>query len=180
MDLGKVVGKRHPHILTKVKLERGLFVTCRDSYCLCYRGLARRPAVLFFTCLAGGCFCVYATATVIVLMHQRGLKDVAGALVGMWLSMGALYYFAAGVVAFVRNEKWEIGIENDLIWWKSPRWPKSEGSIRVEEINVVALSDETTNGLAETRDGQSITIPHLENIAWFLRDRYPHIKVRRM
>ena len=84
------------------------------------------------------------------------------------------------IYGFVKNEVWRLGIRDDIIWWESPRWPRSEGFIPLDDVCKLTINDNEGKLEVTTRDG---TTRRTRCSAWgqklrdILRDHYPNVAI---
>jgi hypothetical protein len=113
---------------------------------------------------------------------------IAGILVRGWGWLAAIVFgpFAAFLLfllflcvtfiyGLIKNEAWRLGIRDDIIWWESPRWPRSEGFLPLRDVCKVTINDNEGKLEVTTRDGTTLRTrccswgPKLRAI---LRDHY--------
>ncbi len=99
-----------------------------------------------------------------------------GLAVGMFFAFISLSF----LYGFVRNEVRQFGIRDDAIWWHSPRWPSSQGSIPLVDIRAVTIWQNGSKLDVTLCDGKSRRVPCYANsrrLEAVFRDKFPNIAV---
>lgn len=107
----------------------------------------------------------------VVLTGGFGLATASAFLQGGWtvvfivpfgLIVAILVFFVfAWSYGFLRNDVWQFGIRDDRLWWYSPFWPHSEGSIPLETVCKVKVREGPSRLEVTMRDGSNHRIPCL-------------------
>ena len=112
-----------------------------------------------------------------VVLDQRPFQG-ALALIG---AAGLLFALGNLLNSFVRNEEWEVGIADGALWWRSPRWPKSHGSVHLDDIRLLTVYSHDSYALVETARGEEIKIPFsgpAEDLRRFLGENFPGVRTK--
>jgi len=105
-------------------------------------------------------------------------------VVGVLSAIGAIAFligFGMRAASLIRNDKWEMGVDDDAIWWRSPRWPKSNGTIAAKEIATFTIYSHDRKALVETRAGESIDIPFsgpAEDVKDVVEKSFPEVRTK--
>ena len=107
--------------------------------------------------IVGFFVCLLATACIsyfVVHSSDASTKVVAG-LFATFFAFGCCTY----IYSFVTNPNCEFGIRDDTIWWNSPGWRRSVGTIAIDQIRTVRVLEGPSKLHVIMRDGTSLRIP---------------------
>jgi hypothetical protein len=101
-----------------------------------------------------------------------------------WLCPGLfsaffLFWCFSCIYGFVKNEVWRFGIRDDVIWWDSPRWPRSAGFIPLNDVCKVTIHEGAGRLIITARDGTSRRIPcnASRQVQAILNEHYPSVAI---
>lgn len=97
--------------------------------------------------------------------------------IGIFLAMLAF----SGIYAFLKGETWSMSIEDGVLIWSYPRWPKSSGRIDLITVSAVVVDDCSSTLELSVSDGSSRKIKligHAAKLRDYLLTHYPHINVK--
>ena len=98
--------------------------------------------------------------------------SLAGAFV-LFISLSFFY-------GFIMDDVRRFGIRDNNIWWDSPRWPNSSGSISLDNVSKVTIL-EGCKLVVTMRDGSVRRIPWPvmgEAVRTILSEHYSHVAVK--
>jgi len=129
---------------------------------------------LFVLFLCGG----FSFFTLFIFLPDWAAR-LAGTVVG---TIAAFLLFAClgFIYSFVRNDVWRFGIRDDVIWWDSPRWPRSAGVIPLDDVSKVTIYEGTNKLRVTMRDGTTRRIPCFaaaKNLRAIFHEHYPSVAV---
>ena len=110
--------------------------------------------VIVLTLFLGGCFSVLTFLVVV--------PDWWAKLAGIFLGTFGAFVLAAcicHIYFFVKNERWQYGIRDNVIWWDSPHWPRFAGFILLDNVCKVNICARTGKLQVTMRDGSTQRIP---------------------
>jgi hypothetical protein len=96
------------------------------------------------------------------------------------LGAGLVFFALSGAYAFLKGEKWTLGIENGVFSWSYDRWPKSTGRIDLKTVSCVVVDDCSGAVLFTFKDGQTRKVKLLgrgEPLKDYLRQHFPTVAV---
>ena len=113
------------------------------------------------------------------------MPDCAAKLTGILLGTVVLALFACinHICFFVKNERWQYGIRDNVIWWDSPYWPRSAGFVLLDNVCKVRIRAGTGNLQVTLRDGSTQRIPWNawppaeEQLRDILTQHYPSVAI---
>ena len=118
------------------------------------------------------------------------LAGLLGALAGFILPGASLTLTVIGVVfagmgisgvcGLVKGETWSIRIQDNVLSWSYARWPESSGSVDLNTVRCIAVSDRPSRLSFTFGDGTTQTIQLIGNsgrLRECLRDSLPQVKV---
>ena len=136
------------------------------------RGLAKGIGTLFCVLLAAYCAII---AVVLCIHHEWVYLSLMGSV-----EVAFAYYSVRLVISYIYNDAWRIGIRNETLWWDSPRWPKSKGSVPMADVCKVVIRESME--LAITMTNGTIHRIHLigdpEGLRDFLCEHYPGVAIK--
>ena len=121
---------------------------------------------------------VFSVCTLLILIPDWAVKLV-GLIFGS-IGIFLLFLCVTFIYGLIKNKAWRLGIRDDVIWWESPRWPRSEGLIPLDDVCNVRINDNEGKLEVTTRDGTTRRTrccswgPKLRDI---LRDNYPNVAI---
>ena len=100
----------------------------------------------------------------------------------LFTTLGILFAFLAcsGVYAYVKNEVWSMTIEDGVLTWSSPRWPKSSGKIKLCDVDTIGIQDgsgKVTLVMADGTQQQTRLVGYGANLRDYLKAHHPQITV---
>ncbi|MGC3991685.1 MAG: hypothetical protein QM796_18740 [Chthoniobacteraceae bacterium] len=87
----------------------------------------------------------------------------------------------SGFYAFIKGETWSLQIEDGLFSWSYARWPRSSGTINLQEVLEVVVDDCSSRLTFTFPDGRRQKIHLIGNAAGlrnYLVANYPHLRVK--
>jgi hypothetical protein len=110
---------------------------------------------------------------------QGGVVILGAIIFGLFAVFLVVLCFSF-IFAFISNKVWRFGICDDFIWWDSPRWPRSKGSIPLADVCKIKIWEGLSKLDVTMKNGTSQRIPcfvanrHLNEI---LNNHYPSVAV---
>ena len=147
------------------------------------------PVELFYRELKMRSVFGYLAVPVIIVALGLGIVMLmGGCMMQEWLprfgfglfGLSLLFLSISFLYGFARNEVRRFGIRDDAIWWDSPRWPRSSGSIPLDNVNKVTIL-EGEKLLVTMQDGTVRRVPWRvmgETARTVLIEHYPHVAVK--
>jgi hypothetical protein len=111
-------------------------------------------AVIVATLFLGGCFSAL-TLLVVVPDWRAKLTGIFLGTVGVFVLLACISH----ILSFLKNERWQYGIRDDVIWWDSPYWPRSTGFIPLDTVCKLIIHAGTGKLLITMLDGSTKRIP---------------------
>ena len=91
-----------------------------------------------------------------------------------------LFWCLSYIYGFIRNEVWRFGIRDGVIWWDSPRWPRSAGFIQLDDVCKLTIYEGGGKLRVTTRNGMTRRIPccaAAEELRAIFREHYPSVDI---
>lgn len=116
----------------------------------------------------------FILVTIAEAMNKSTLTLLPG-LASTWLVFWCFSY----IYGFIKNEVWRFGIRDDFIWWDSPRFPRSAGSIPLSDVCKVTIYEGSGRMDIITRNGTSQRIPcfRTRKAKDVLSEHYPWVAI---
>jgi hypothetical protein len=127
-------------------------VVTKDMELVRFELRAREPArfVGFVVCLTGAIIVLTA-----VVCDGALVAYVFGVPVAALFAIACCNYFCS----VVKNAKCELAVRDDAIWWDSPCWNRSMGTIAIGDICKVTILEGPSKLEILMRNGDSRTVP---------------------
>jgi len=66
---------------------------------------------------------------------------LTGQIIFMVLGFLLFFFLGRGLISIIRNYQWNTKVENNVVFWNYPKWPKSQGSIDLITIREISIDD---------------------------------------
>lgn len=109
---------------------------------------------IIISLLVGGCFSLATLG-----FFSFGVRPWQRTIVFGPIAAFALFRCISRIYAFVNNEVGRFGIRDDVIWWDSPRSPRSAGFIPLGDVCKVSIYEGSSKLRVTMRDGTIRRIP---------------------
>ena len=131
----------------------------------------------------------YGCAVFLFLVFLTGAFSLgtAGVLMqkewgGFWVPVctAALLFFCLSYIyGFIKNEVWRFGIRDGSSWWDSPRWPRSAGSVSLDDVRKVTIYEGLSRLEISKHDDTCQRIPCFcpKRVKDVLSEHYPCVAV---
>ena len=129
-------------------------------------------AVFLLVLFLAGCFFLVTTA----MCLERNWSVIIAGSAAVFL----LFLCGSFIYGFAKNEVWRFGIRDNVIWWDSPRWPRSLGFISLDDVCKVTIYDNTHKMKITMRDGKTRRIfcsPAGKKVQAIFREHYPSVAI---
>lgn len=135
-----------PHLSWKFLVRAGIFPHARLRSLRRYFGVRSCESILFgkemksysFAQSGRSMLSVFAVAfTALLAVGFFFTASIFGILVGS----GLLLLVASGLFSAMRGEEWVLQIDNGILTWDYPRWPRSKGQIDLADVSHIRITD---------------------------------------
>ena len=140
------------------------------------RGRSFGGCAVFLSVLLLGGFASFLTLLTFVPDWGARLAGIVSGMIAAFM----LFLCFSCIYGFVKNEVWRFGIRDNVMWWESPRWPRSAGFIPLDDVCKVTIYEGVSRLKVTTRDGTTRCIPCYAvatNLRSILRDHYPNVAI---